>query len=379
MPGPLADQPFPVIDLHTHPSLKTWLFGRKFWTAHKPPGGMFPVTMRTDLDALIAGGVGTVLSAIYVVEREIEQDAWPLHYLQHLHPPLFEILNTAPDDVARTQLNHFKKHIDETRRRRGDLVEIAYSYSEMKRIMGEGKLCVINALEGAHHLNGDLANLDDMFDRGVAHMIIPHFYPNAAGGCVDPIPDNLPPRKLRMMNWKRDPDSGLTEFGCELVDRMFDLGIVVDVTHGTPRFRREVYARAKAHPKKRPVIMSHVGVHEFAPYPMNPTPEDIRAIAETGGVIGIIFMTYFLQKPEIRDGEAIVLKTIEHIIEHGGEDAVAFGSDFDGFTGVPRDFKSPRDYNHLRYLLLRNYSEEQVDKFLRGNADRVLREGWGKQ
>jgi microsomal dipeptidase-like Zn-dependent dipeptidase len=57
---------------------------------------------------------------------------------------------------------------------------------------------------------------------------------------------------------------------------------------------------------------------------------------------------------------------------------VAFGSDFDGFTGPPKDWKSPRDYAFIRELLLKHYSEEQAQKFLNGNADRVLKMGWGK-
>jgi membrane dipeptidase len=124
--------------------------------------------------------------------------------------------------------------------------------------------------------------------------------------------------------------------------------------------------------------MSHVGVHEFAPYAMNPTKEDIRAIADTGGVVGIIAMTYWLSKPEVHQGAEIILKTIDHLIQHGGEDVVAFGSDFDGFTGPPKDWKSPRDYAFIRELLLKHYSEEQAQKFLNGNADRVLKMGWGK-
>lgn len=73
------------------------------------------------------------------------------------------------------------------------------------------------------------------------------------------------------------------------------------------------------------------------------------------------------------------MRSVEHLIKHGGEECVAFGSDFDGFTDPPKDWASPRDYNNVRSWLLEKYSEEQVAKFLFGNADRVLREGWGKQ
>jgi membrane dipeptidase len=377
--GPLAGRELPVFDLHTHPSLKTCMFGHKFWKKHNPPGFMFPPCMRTDIDALIDGGVKTILASVYVVEKTILQDARPLNFLRHLLPRVDRILAEEPDDMAREFINSFKEQVDETVKRKGDVVEIGYSYSDYQRITAAGKVCILHSMEGAHHLNGKLENLEDFFKRGVCHMILPHFYPNEACGCVDPIPDNLFLRKLGMMNYKRDPDTGLTDFGCELADRMWDLGMIVDVTHATPRCRKEVYARALAHEKKRPVIMSHVGVYALAPLAMNPTEEDIRAIAETGGVVGIIFMDYWLKQPPEHVCADIILQTIDHLIAHGGEDCVAFGSDFDGFTSVPKDFKSPRDYNRLRELLKKRYTPTQVEKFLSGNADRVLREGWGKQ
>ena len=70
------------------------------------------------------------------------------------------------------------------------------------------------------------------------------------------------------------------------------------------------------HPKKRPLIMSHVGLHEFMPHPMNPTAAEIRAIADTGGVIGIIAMSYYLTKPEKKDCLETIIKMIDFMIEH---------------------------------------------------------------
>lgn len=377
-PGPLADLDFGVLDLHAHPMLKTYTFGHKFWKAHNPPGFMFPLCMRTDLDALLAGGCQGFLSACYVVERGIEDDAKPLRFLKKFLPKLDRALTEEPDDMCREQMNHFRQVIEETRRRRGDVIEIANGFGHMQEIMAEGRIAVVQSIEGAHVLKGSLETLEEFYERGVAHMIVPHFYPNEATFTVDAIPHNMPLRKLGLLTREYHLDRGLTDWGHQLINRMFDLGMIVDVTHGTPPMRQQVYELARAHQKKRPVIMSHVGVHEFAPYPMNPTADDIRQIAETGGTVGIIMMTYWLEEPEPKYGEEIILKTINHLMKHGGEDVVAIGSDFDGFTGPPKDFKSPRDFVRLRELLRRHYTDDQVRKFLRGNAERVLREGWGK-
>jgi membrane dipeptidase len=248
----------------------------------------------------------------------------------------------------------------------------------MQRIMSEGKIAVVQSIEGAHVLRGKIENLHDFFNRGVAHMIVPHFYPNEATFTVDAIPENMPLRKLGLLNRKYDLEKGLTEFGREVVDQMLEMGMIVDMTHGTPMMRQHCYDIARGHAKKRPLIMSHVGVYRYAPYAMNPNEKDIRAIADTGGVVGIIAMDYWLKKPEVHSCKEILIDTINHLVQHGGEDVVAFGSDFDGFTGPPAEWKSPRDYNFVRELLLKHYNEKQTDKFLNGNADRVLRDGWGK-
>ncbi len=374
----VLSRPLGVIDLHTHPSLKFMLFDRKFWAKHITPSGTFPLTLRTDFDALIDGGVSAILCTSYVLEKDWVEDVWPLKFAKKLSKRLGRILDNPPDMMAHEYLDSIERQVRETREKRGDVVEMAGSYLEMRRIIGEGKLAVLHAIEGAHHLNGDLDNLDRFFRRGVCQMIVPHMYPNEAGHCVNAIPTNQPLRKLGCFKEPFDVNAGITEWGRELVNRMFEIGMLVDITHGTLPFRKQVIEMARAHPKKRPVIVSHAGLYKFCPVPVNPNDEEIRMIADTGGVIGLLAMTHWLVKPEKRSCLDIVLASVEHLINVGGEDVVAFGSDFDGFTGVPSDWRSPRDYNRVREALLKKYTATQVEKFLSGNADRVLREGWAK-
>ena len=77
---------FPVVDLHAHPALKACLFKTRFWKAHHPPAGYFPPAMCVDVDALLHGGVKTLLCATYVPERELFRDIWPLGALAAVHP-----------------------------------------------------------------------------------------------------------------------------------------------------------------------------------------------------------------------------------------------------------------------------------------------------
>lgn len=377
--GPMSGVSLGVFDMHMHPTLKSFMLGKKFLKPHHPPAGFFPLTMRTDLDALLAGGVKAFFSTVYMVERDFLEDIWPLRYVRWLLPRLNHILRTPPDALVLECLDHQEAVFEKANVRRGPVIETALSYSEMKRIMAEGKIAVLRSVEGAHHLNGRVENVDLFFEHGVCHMIVPHLYPNEACENVDAFPDLTALRKIGCFHKRFNMDTGLTDFGCEVVDRMLEVGMLVDMCHATPRCRTEILERARNHPVKRPIVMSHVGVHQLAPYPMNPDPKEIHDIAETGGVIGIIAMGHWLKKPEPRDGLEAVLQTVDHLIEYGGDEVVAFGSDFDGFTGPPRDFKSPRDYATLRTLLRVRYGEERAAKFLSGNVERALQLGWGKQ
>ncbi|NLF56253.1 MAG: hypothetical protein GX580_01285 [Candidatus Hydrogenedens sp.] len=110
----------------------------------------------------------------------------------------------------------------------------------------------------------------------------------------------------------------------------------------------------------------------------DPLPEDIRGIAETGGVVGVmmVYQPHLAGRPDA--GVETMIGAMDFLMQHGGENVVAMGSDLDGFTTVPKDLRSPRGYTALREAMLRRYTEAQVEKFLGGNAERVLMEGWGR-
>ncbi len=375
----VTDERFRVVDLHTHPTLKSYMFKTRFWKAHKPPSGFIPLSMCVDLDSLIDGGVKTFVCAAYVVEREMFSDIWPLGLLARVHPRAAHLATAPLDVLTREYLDAAEAMVDETRRRRGDVIELARSRADMERINASGKLCMLHAVEGAHHLNGDIGMVDELYARGVCYMIVPHLYPNMAGGCADIMGADFRTRFAPgCFNPKYQDASGLSDWGHRLVEKLLDTGIIVDTTHGTREYRREVIAIARNHPKKRPVIMSHVCVPAVSELRPDPLPDDIREIADTGGVVGL--MMFF--RPELAGrataGVESALDAMDHLVRHGGEDVVAMGSDLDGFTTVPKDLRSPRGYRKLREAMLKKYTDKQVEKFLHGNAERVLREGWGK-
>ena len=373
-----------IVDLHTHPSMMPYMFGTKFWKAHHPPTWYCPWAMRADLDALLAGGVKTFLCTTFVLERAMFDDIWPLRALAAVYPHARHIAKTPIQELLWEYLDFAENMVEETRRLRGDVIEIARTFADMQRITDAGKLCMLHAVEGAHHLCGDIGMVDKLYERGVCQMIVPHLYPNEACGCVDMLTKDIRgrlPFSLGCFSEKYQDASGLTDWGRELVEKLLDVGILVDPTHGTRECRRQVLEIARNNAKKRPVIMSHASVPSLSPAGVGPLPEEIREIADTGGVVGLMMYTHREKGGGGGSGSGIdyILNGVDHLIQHGGEDVVAIGSDFDGTPDTPADLKSPRDYKGLRQAMLAKHTETQVAKFLSGNAERVLKNGWGRQ
>jgi membrane dipeptidase len=123
--------------------------------------------------------------------------------------------------------------------------------------------------------------------------------------------------------------------------------------------------------------MSHVDIHKNPAEGMGPSPEDVRGIADTGGVVGLMMVHH--GHGNSPDPVEALLHAVDYLLQHGGENVVAIGSDFDGYAETPKELASPRDFGAVRRALLAHYTEEQTAKFLFGNGDRLLRMGWGKQ
>jgi membrane dipeptidase len=173
-----------------------------------------------------------------------------------------------------------------------------------------------------------------------------------------------------------DDSLGLTKVGEEVVKGMAALRIVPDVTHCSPVSRRQIYDLVGG---EIPIVATHIGVKTLNDVPVNLDEEDVKAIAASGGVVGVIFMPYWLESSHPGPGLEAIWRTMEQINAwSGGEwQHVAIGTDFDGFTDPPDDCadasKLPRVRDMLREHAL---SPPEVDAVLGGNARRVLRDGW---
>jgi microsomal dipeptidase-like Zn-dependent dipeptidase len=204
----------------------------------------------------------------------------------------------------------------------------------------------IFGIEGAHALEGDLTNLDALYEAGVRMIGLTHFFDNAVAGSAHGL-----------------EKGGLSEMGRELVRRMEQLGIAVDLAHLSPAAIDDLLAMAT-----RPTLVSHGGVKATCDNPRNLSDEHIRAIAAGGGVVGIGYFELAVCGKDPRD----VVAAIRHVVDLVGDDHAALGSDYDGATSV--GFDTAELPALTQQMLDDGLSEDSVRKILGANAIRVLRQ-----
>jgi microsomal dipeptidase-like Zn-dependent dipeptidase len=209
------------------------------------------------------------------------------------------------------------------------------------RANGQQLLGAILGSEGGHPLQGDLANLDVLYDAGFRLMGLTHFFDNELGGSL---------------HGEDGETSGLTSFGRQVVQGMIKRGMVVDVAHASPAMVRDVLAIPDARP-----ILSHGGIASYCPSPRNLPDDLVAAIAQADGLIGIGFWSDVVCGRTPAD----VAGAIAAAITVAGEDHVALGSDWDGSVD------SPFDAAHLaaltQALIDQGLTSDQIGKVMGGN------------
>jgi microsomal dipeptidase-like Zn-dependent dipeptidase len=271
-----------------------------------------------------------------------------------------------------------------------EAAKMAGSVASLNTILSQPKgsrpLAVVHAVEGAHSLGGSdtsdehvMEHLDALYKRGVVYITLAHFFPNKVVHPCFPYPEDITKLAKNPTLW-RDLTLGLTDLGKRVVARMMELGILIDLSHCTPVARQQIYEIADAIGKRVPLLATHVGAYAINPSPYNMADWEIKRIARDGGIVGVIFMPYWLMPKESRQGLNFISRHIQHIIQTGGEDVVGIGTDFDGFTTPPDDLDTASQMPRLtQRLVIDGYSPETIKKILGLNALRVIREGWGRQ
>jgi len=207
-----------------------------------------------------------------------------------------------------------------------------------------GLLAAVLATEGLHPLEGKLENVDKLYDAGFRITGLTHFFDNEIGGSAH--------------GWDK---GGLTPFGRQVVRRLEEKKIIVDLAHASPKVIDDVLAMAR-----RPVLVSHTGVQGTCPGPRNLSDMHVKAIAAKGGVIGI---AYF--HGAVCDLSAAgIIRAIQHAVKQVGVQHVALGSDFDGAIRVA--FDTTGLVLLTQGLLEAGFSEGDIADIMGGNVRRLL-------
>jgi len=230
--------------------------------------------------------------------------------------------------------------------------------ADVRAAKAAGRLAALGGIEGGQALEGDLETIEAFSRRGVRYLGLLHFSENAMGR----------PAKGK----GADASAGLTAFGRDVVRECERTGVIVDLAHINRRGYFDALELATV-----PPIVSHTGVLGVHAHWRNIDDEQIRAIADKGGCVGIIFARRYLGGASI---DAVVDHLL-HVIDVAGEDVPALGSDFDGFVVPPEGLEDIAAMPNLTVALSRRGVPTRVlEKILGGNVLRVLDAvpAWGR-
>ncbi len=279
------------------------------------------------------------------------------------------------------------------------IVEVANS-KELYKSVSQHKLVAMFGIEGGHQIENDLSKLDSLYKRGARYMTLT--WNNSTSWASSAFDERF----------KKDLfHKGLTDFGKQVIRRMNELGMIVDVSHvGETTFWDVIETTTK------PIIASHSSVYNLCPHQRNLKDDQIKAIAKNGGVIQINFNSGFLDSTEakkeniflekfktesdsltrlgnneyevedylfwnhkkeaefLRPPLSLLIQHIEYVIKLVGVDYVGIGSDYDGVESVPQEMDDVTKYPIItKELVKKGYADKDIDKILGGNILRVLK------
>jgi len=289
---------------------------------------------------------------------------------------------------------------------------IATNYKEVKKGIRQKKFVALIGVEGGHMIEDDLSKLEELYNRGMRYMTLTWNNSTSwASSAMDEAAPLNPPADWRGTSGDSLKRKGLTEFGKQVVRKMNELGVIVDLSHvGEQTFYDAIATTSK------PVLLSHSSVWNICPVFRNVKDEQIKAVAKNGGVICINFYSGFIDSNfakkmaelEGTEGKRIkdslgknydaaqlneiwrkyfsaqlepyrptlsqLVDHIDYIVKLVGDDYAGIGSDFDGVSSLPVGMDDVTKYPLItEELNRRGYSDKSIKKILGGNVMRVMK------
>ena len=354
-----------LADLHVHPTLNKWIENSAIGVAAP----------------LLAKIARTTMNKTNVDWKPCHEAGIDLMLAAHFNPfDEFASMDTDPNaDAPRNTLRMIDLLEQEVRTKAVSYARIVRSGAELKDVIRfrpghpDYRIAVLHAIEGGHALGGDLNSLYTFAQRNVAMITVTHFFTKGIASSANALP-------FFPDAFTQPPKQGLREFGKEVISRMEDLSIIVDVAHGTSTTIEDILKISR-----RPLIASHISARTLADHPYSLYDEHIQEIARRGGIIGVILMPYWLSNynnlhlAETHGSLSDVVRTIRYIYKICGKHTcIGIGSDFAGYIQGPAEISELSQIGKLKSLLLEEFDDdyELVEDIMANNVLNFFIEHW---
>ncbi len=274
------------------------------------------------------------------------------------------VITTNPAKVATERADAFVKNIHELRSIFASVPNefaVVRNVREYRAARAVGKHGAFIGMQGGNALDRDLSAVDLIPDDLVLRITLVHLSSSALGVTSSP---------LAGMGAGKGKSRGLTPLGRDYVRRLNEKKIFLDLAHIS---REGFFDALEVHDKSQPFLVTHTGVNGVFPHWRNLDDDQIKAVADTGGTIGVMFHGEFLDGRRWGGAMEAIVRHLEHIVKVAGDDYASLGSDWDGAISTPRDMPTCLELPKLVDLMLkRGWKEQSVRKVLGGNALRAI-------
>lgn len=229
-------------------------------------------------------------------------------------------------------------------------IRLCVSPKVFENCLSNSRRIAILAIEGSRALGGKLSRVEEFYQKGVRLMTLTWNGRSEVGdGCM-------------VKN-----ATGLTEFGVQVVTKMQEIGMLVDVSHLCEEGFWQVVEITR-----KPFVATHSNSKAICNHPRNLTDKQFSIFVERKGLVGMNFYPTFINGKKHAHVKEL-LPHIDHFIELGGENVIAMGSDFDG-AKMPSDLKNISEIDRLYQILIKRYGKVLADKFFYENSYRFFKE-----
>ncbi len=254
--------------------------------------------------------------------------------------------------AATAKANDILSKMENMAARCADRVAIARCPDDLRRLKLEGRHGIMLGIENGYAIGKDIKNIEIFRNRGVVYMTLCH---NGDNDICDSAKGN-------------NEHGGVSQFGADVIREMNRVGMMVDLSHGGEKSFYDALDISA-----QPIVCSHSSAKVLCDHPRNLTDDQMRALAQKGGVAQVTFYHGFLKS----EGEASIIDAIAHLnhmVKIMGVEHVGIGTDFDGDGGVKGIASASELINFTRRLLRERYTNEEIQMLWGGNFLRVMQQ-----